>query len=80
MASEPQPKMTFERWVTIASLCFGAGGMMVTVNNHGSRITKLEADRESDRKAITDFQTDVQKAVGEVRGDVKVLLERTAPK
>jgi len=61
--------LTFERIVTAGSLLIAAGSILTTIRTLDTRVTKLEMNEE--RRAET---------LAEMRGDIKVLLERTDPK
>lgn len=61
--------LSFERIVTVASVLVAVGGLITVVQNHGQRIGKLEEKDEARNAAIM-----------EMRGDIKVLLERTERK
>ena len=58
--------LNFERFLSIAVVLLAVGGMLATVNSLDRRVSSLEN------------RTDAMKeTLGEVRGDVKLLLERT---
>lgn len=61
--------MTFERVVTIGSILISVGSILTTLNTLNQRVTSLE---------LKTVKTD--DAISEMRGDVKVLLERTDPR
>lgn len=60
--------LTFERAVTLGSLLIAVGCLLTTVRQLDSRVTKLEVLDERKNELLSD-----------IRGDIKLLLERTDP-
>ena len=60
---------TFERWVTVSLLLLSIGGAATTLRSHETRITNVETRQDA-----------LKDTLSEMRGDVKLLLERTDPK
>ena len=74
--------LTLERLFTLFMMFMGVGGFVVTVNNLGARVTRLEQRDEERQRSIQDVKETVielraeLKAVRDTVEDTKSLLER----
>jgi len=66
---KPKSWFTFERACTVGAILISVGSLLTTVNAQGNRVAALESETRNLKEVML-----------EMKGDIKVLVERTNPR